>query len=536
MKNIYSTLIILLVSITAFGQRAEIRKADKLFSQRAYIDAASAYEGVVDKNQEVLQNLGDAYFYTNQMQNATEVYGTLFSRHEATVEPEYEFRYAHALRATDQNDEADKYFASYYDKDVDINEFKESIIDSSNLYIYEPEMLPAENAASSDFGISYFGEDKITFASTRNTARPIYPWNKKPALDLYTGEISEEGEISNIVLFSDAINTDEHESSAAFNKEGTIMYFDRTNEKRFKTEEGLRVANIRIYKAELVDGEWTNVEALPFTSEEYSTEHPALSPDGSTLFFASDMPGGQGSFDLYKVAINEDGTYGTPENLGPGINTEHREQFPFVSEDNVLYFASDGHLGFGNLDVYKSEGDYTEAENLGSSINSGYDDFAFIINEKDKKGFLTSNRSGNDNLYSFTRTKYVKKTRQIDIPHENKIYFEFDKSKVTEEYQKVLDKVIDILKGSEATEIRIASHADARGTEEYNLKLSQRRADATKEYLVQHGISAGNITTKGYGESQPVNDCTEERGCTEAEYAKNRRSVITFTTMEVVEE
>ena len=147
MKNIYSTLIILLVSIAAFGQKAEIRKADKLFAQRAYVDAASTYEGVVDKNQEVLQNLGDAYFYTNQMQNAAEVYGTLFSRYEATVEPEYEFRYAHSLRATGQDDEADKYFASYYDKDVDINEFKESIIDSSNLYIYEPEMLPAENAA-----------------------------------------------------------------------------------------------------------------------------------------------------------------------------------------------------------------------------------------------------------------------------------------------------------------------------------------------------------------------------------------------------
>ncbi|WBL21887.1 OmpA family protein [Zunongwangia sp. HRR-M8] len=535
MKNIYSTLLIFLVSIAAFGQRSEIRKADKLFAQRAYIDAASTYEGVSEKNQEVLQNLGDAYFYTNQMQNAAGVYSTLFERHEE-IAPEYEFRYAHSLRATNKNDEADKYFASYYDKDVDMKEFEESIVDSSNLYIYEPKMLAADNAASSDFGISYFGENKIAFASTRNTARPIYPWNKKPALDLYTGEISEEGEISNVVLFSDAINTDEHESSAVFSEDGTVMYFDRTNEKRFKTEEGLRVANIRIYKAELIDDQWTNIEALPFTSEEFSTEHPALSPDGSTLYFASDMPGGQGGFDLYKVSVNDDGTYGTPENLGPGINTEHREQFPFISEDNVLYFASDGHIGFGNLDVYKSEGDFTEAENLGSSINSAYDDFAFIINEGEKKGYLTSNRGGNDNLYSFTRTKYVKKTRQIDIPHENRIYFEFDKSEVTPEYQEVLDKVVDILKDSKATNIRIASHADARGSDEYNLKLSQRRADSTKEYLVNNGIASENITTKGYGESQPVNDCTEAKGCSEEEYAKNRRSVITFTTMEVVEE
>ncbi|WP_417886002.1 OmpA family protein [Zunongwangia sp.] len=536
MKNIYSTLFILLVSITAFGQRSEIRKADKLFEKRAYIEAADTYENVVDKNQEVLQNLGDAYFYTNQMKNAAETYRLLFLRHEENVAPEYEFRFAHALRATGQNEDADKYFASYYDKDVDFSEFEKTVIDSSNLFIYETEEVPGARAASSDFGISYFGDNKVAFASTRNTERPIYPWNEKPTLDLYEGTINSDGEITDIVLFSDNINTDEHESSATFNEDGTVMYFDRTNEKRFKTEEGDKVANIRIYRAELVDGEWTNVEALPFTSEEYSTEHPSLSKNGRQLFFSSDMPGGKGSFDIYVVDVNEDGTFGTPTNL-EGINTEHREQFPFIASDGVLYFASDGHIGYGNLDVYKSEGNYSEAENLGNSINSAYDDFAFIIKENEDKGFVTSNRSGNDNLYSFTRKEYVKETTQIDIPHENKIYFGFDKSEVTPEYQEVLDKVIDILKNNEATEIEIASHADARGSAEYNLKLSQRRADATKAYLVENGINANDITTKGFGESRPVNDCTKATGCTEAEYAKNRRSVITFSTMkEVVKE
>ncbi|MDT0688676.1 OmpA family protein [Salegentibacter sp. F188] len=537
MKNIYKTILLTLISISAFGQKSEIKKADKLFVQRAYVDAASAYEDVSDKNQEVLQNLGDSYFYTNQMQNAAEVYRLLFLRHEENVAPEYEFRYAHSLRATGENDEADEYFASYYDRDIAFEDFQESIIDSTNLFLYETEQLATGNTASSDFGISYFGDDKITFASTRNTERPIYPWNKKPALDLYSGDISDEGEITNVVLFSDAINTDEHESSAIFSQDGQTVYFDRTNEKRVKDTSGVKVGHISIYRSEMVDGAWSEPVKLPFSSEEYSVEHPALSPDGSTLFFASDMPGGQGSFDLYKVAINEDGTYGNPENLGPGINTEHREQFPFVSENNTLYFASDGHLGFGNLDVYKSEGDYTEAENLGESLNSAYDDFAFIIKEGEKKGFLASNRSGNDNIYSFERTRYVKKTVEIQIPHEDRIYFEFDKSNITPEYQEVLDQIIDILKSSEATEIQIASHADARGTDEYNMDLSQRRAESTKNYLVEHGIAASDISTRGYGESQPVNDCTEPTGCTEAEYAQNRRSVITFSTMEeVVEE
>ncbi|MDT0684870.1 OmpA family protein [Autumnicola psychrophila] len=537
MKNIYKTILLTLISISAFGQKSEIKKADKLFVQRAYVDAADAYEDVADKNQEVLQNLGDSYFYTNQMQNAAEVYKLLFLRHEQNVAPEYEFRFAHSLRAAGQDDEADKYFASYYDREIAFEDFQASIVDSSNLFIYETTMLATDNSTSSDFGISYFGEDQISFASTRNTARPIYPWNKKPTLDLYSGNISEEGEISNVVLFSDVINTDEHESSAAFSQDGQTVYFDRTNEKRFKDTSGIRVAHISIFRSQMVDGAWGEPEKIPFSSEEYSVEHPALSPDGSTLFFASDMPGGEGSFDLYKVAVNEDGTFGTPENLGPGINTEHREQFPFVSENNTLYFASDGHLGFGNLDIYKSEGDYSEAENLGNSLNSPYDDFAFIIKEGEKKGFLASNRSGNDNLYSFTRAQYIKKTVEIEIPHEDRIYFAFDKSNITPEYQQVLDQIIDILKSSEATEIQIASHADARGTDEYNMDLSQRRAESTKNYLVEHGIAASDISTIGYGESRPVNDCTDATGCTEAEYAQNRRSVITFSTMEeVVEE
>lgn len=537
MKNIYKTILLTLISISAFGQKSEIKKADKLFVQRAYVDAADAYEDVSNKNQEVLQNLGDSYFYTNQMQNAAEVYKLLFLRHEENVAPQYEFRFAHALRASGQNDEADKYFASYYDRDIKFEDFQASIVDSSNLYLYDTKELASDNSTSSDFGISYFGEDKITFASTRNTARPIYPWNKKPTLDLYSGNISEEGEISNVVLFSDAINTDEHESSAAFSQDGQTVYFDRTNENRVKDTSGTRVAHISIFRSQMVDGAWSEPEKVPFSSEDYSVEHPALSPDGSTLFFASDMPGGQGSFDIYKVTLNEDGTFGTPENLGAGINTEHREQFPFVSENNTLYFASDGHLGFGNLDIYKSEGDYSEAQNLGESLNSAYDDFAFIIKEGEKKGFLASNRSGNDNLYSFSRTQYVKKTVVIDIPHENRIYFEFDKSNITPEYQEVLDQIIDVLKTSEASEIQIDAHADARGTDEYNMDLSQRRAESTKNYLVEHGIAASDITARGFGESQPVNDCTEPTGCTEAEYAKNRRSVITFSTMkEVVEE
>jgi outer membrane protein OmpA-like peptidoglycan-associated protein len=192
------------------------------------------------------------------------------------------------------------------------------------------------------------------------------------------------------------------------------MYFNRTNATRTKTEDE-RIAQIQIFKAEWVDGAWANVTKLPFNSNSFSCEHPSLSKDGKTLYFASDMPGTIGGFDIYKVAVNEDGTYGTPENLGPKINTKHREQFPYISDMDVLYFASDGHLGYGGLDIFRSssvDGSFDTPVNLGSSVNSNLDDFAFTIREKDNKGFVSSNRSGFDRLYNFARqenplTKYL---------------------------------------------------------------------------------------------------------------------------------
>ncbi|MBO2543126.1 OmpA family protein [Salegentibacter sp. BDJ18] len=537
MKNLYSTLFILFIGLAAFGQNAEIKKADKLFAQRAYIDAAEAYEKVVDKNQEVLQNLGDAYFYTNQMESAAEVYRTLFLRHEDITEPEYKFRFAHSLRAIGEQEEADKNMSDYTGEDISYEEFSREL-DTIAPHVYTTNQI-MNNSASADFGIAFYG-DRITFASTRNQERPVYPWNKKPTLDLYSAEMSEDGELSDIVLFSDEINTDEHESSATFSEDGQVMYFDRNSEKRVKNEDGIRVGHIKIFRAEMVDGEWDNIEALPFTSDAYSTEHPSLSADGSKLYFASDMPGTEGSFDIYVVDVNEDGTYGEPENLGTGVNTPHREQFPYISEEGVLYFASDGHQGFGNLDVFRAEGDFSEVQNLGNTVNSGHDDFAFIINEEKQKGYLASNRRGSDNLYVFTREDYVPPVVDYDDRETNletgrqqlrdvgNIYFDFDKATIKAESKPTLDKVVSIMNKYPELKIEIGSHADARGSDKYNMGLSERRAASTLEYLVEKGIDRSRLTSKGYGESMPLNDCTEPTGCTNEQYAKNRRSEFTI--------
>ncbi|MCM8567786.1 OmpA family protein [Gramella jeungdoensis] len=531
MKKIYSTLLIISISITAFAQKSDIRDGNKFFAQAAYIDAADAYENVNDKSQEVLQNLGDSYFYTNQMQNAAEVYELLFLRHSGNVEPEYQFRYAHALMAVGNYVKADEYMNQVTGENWNHGEFAETL-DTLVPHKFKYDQV-MNNQSSSDFGIAFYG-DRVAFASTRNQERPIYPWNKLPTLDLYSAEMTDEGEMTDIVLFSDAINTDQHESSATFSQDGNVMFFDRTNEDRVKNEEDVRVAHISLYRAEKVDGEWTNIEKLPFSSEEYSVEHPSLSADGSKLYFASDMPGGSGSFDLYVVDVNEDGTYGSPQNLGPGVNTPHREQFPFISEEDILYFASDGHQGFGNLDIYRTEGDFSEAENLGASINSGHDDFAFVIKEGDEEGFFASNRRGTDNLYQFVReeneiieapTVTDETSGQDIIPIDgSKIYFDFDKATIKPESEPVLDSVVTYMNDYPNIKVKVESHADARGTDKYNMDLSERRAASTVEYLVEHGIDRSRLTSEGFGESRPVNDCTEPTGCTEEQYAKNRRS------------
>ena len=184
------------------------------------------------------------------------------------------------------------------------------------------------------------------------------------------------------------------------------MYFNRTNDKKVKVGDE-KFASVKIFKAEFNNGKWENIKELPFCSDTYSTQHPVLSKDGKKLYFSSDMPGSVGSFDIYVVTINDDGTYGSPINLGNLVNTIHREQFPFVNEDeSILYFASDGHQGMGGLDLFMSEsvnGDFHKPVNLGATINSNSDDFAYVVDEQTNRGFLSSNRKGIDNLYSFQR-------------------------------------------------------------------------------------------------------------------------------------
>lgn len=410
-KQIYILASLLLFSGMALAQKQNIKKANKLFKMKAYNQAAETYE-TKERTQEVLQNLADSYYYNTSLQKAVKTYRELFIEYGDSIDIEYHFRFAQALKGLKDYKEADKHLSRYYNKQVDTNAFIETL-ESTTPHIFSLEQMQNDNS-SNDFGLSFYGRDKVVFASTRNTKNPSFAWNDMPYLNLYSASISNNYKLIDIKPFSETINTNSHESNAVFTKDGKTMYFNRTNEIRSEINEE-KIAHIKIYKAELVDSIWTNIAPLPFTSNLYSTEHPALSKDEKTLYFASDMPGTLGSFDIYKVAINDDGTYAKPENLGTTINTKHREQFPFISEFNVLYFSSIGHEGYGGLDVFRSNmvnDTFDKPVNLGSSINSNLDDFSYVVEEKDNYGFVSSNRTGYDKIYSFGReenilTKYL---------------------------------------------------------------------------------------------------------------------------------
>ena len=624
-KHTYIFASLLLVSGIVLAQKANLKRANKLFEMRAYTDAAEIYE-TKERNQEVLQNLADSYYYNLSMQKAVKTYRELFVTYSDSLELELYFRYAQALKGLGNYQVSDDYLSKYYNQRINTPAFIETL-GKTTPHTFELSQIENTNS-SGDFGLSFYGDDKVAFASARNTSKPIYSWNNLPYLDLYHATMNNQGILENIVPFSEEINTDSHESSATFSKDGNTMYFNRTNTNRNNTE-GERIAHVKIYKAELVDGNWTNVTVMPFSSNDYSTKHATFSKDGKTLYFASDMPGTLGGFDIYKVAINEDGTYGEPENLGNKVNTKHREQFPYISDYDVLYFASDGHLGFGGLDVFRSNSvndSFDKPVNLGGSINSNLDDFAYVIREKNNKGYVSSNRTGFDKLYGFAReenilTKYlvagvvqdknskellvgslvtlfdekgnviqdsivgekadylfkiepnkkyrVRGTRKAYIPQDvefstdskgkishniylilesyadaeekvkenekgdvqielDKIYFDFDKSKIREDAATTLNVLVDLMKKHKDMEVEVSAHTDARGPDQYNLDLSKRRAASTLEYLVSQGIERNRLKSIGYGEMQPLNKCDKEGICDDEDYDINRRCEFTI--------
>ena len=628
MKTLYTLVFVLSITIGAFAQGSKLNKADKKYDKYSYIDAIEIYEKVAEKgykSAELFEKLGNAYYFNGELDKASKWYGELFALNQE-VDSEYYFRYAQALKAEGNYEKSNQYMELFAQK---TNDTRAKLFQENKDYLTDIDAVSGKytmdktdiNSEFYDYGPTFFGK-QIVFTSSRsegNQYSKIHEWTKQNFTDLFVASIDNEGKLGSVENFSKTVNTKYNESSPVFTKDGKTMYFTRNNYndgKKRKSDD--KVIMEKIYKAELINGEWTNVKELPFSNDNYKTAHPALSPDEKTMYFASDMPGSFGNSDLYKVSIDSNGNFGSPENLGPTINTEGRETFPFVDADNNLFFASDGHPGLGGLDIFEAKANKNSFEkpvNVGKPLNSPMDDFGYITN-KDGLGFFSSNRDGGtgfDDIYTFTvcthtlsglitdidtkeilpnakvilfddkmnkisettssdkgaysfkvecNKKYyvraskeeyetteksfgpVTKTGESKLNIELKrnifpvevgtdlakildvsiIYFDLDKWNIRPDAAEDLEKIIAVMNQYPNMTIDIRSHTDSRQTHKYNELLSDRRAKSTLEFMVKNGINRNRLTAKGYGETQLVNNCSDDIPCSEAEHQKNRRS------------
>lgn len=422
MKKIYLTS--LLLCFTVVFSQSKLKKADQLFKSMAYMDAAKAYDEYLESSPkppsvQTIKNGGDAYYHTDDNRNALKWYQKLYDIQGQGMSDDYFLKYIQSLKGVMDYDKADKLTREYLIKKGDQKQidhymrqakYNDSLSKTKPLYALKNLDV---NTSKSEFGTAFYGE-KIIFASTKDTTKlstNLYTWNNQPFLNLYVGDRNvNDGNIYNDVIFLKNVMTKYHEATATFTPDLKTIYYTTNIVVNKKLALDLsRTNNFQILKGQIEDGKLIKQENVFFNSKNYSNGHPSLSDDGKWLFFASDMPGGFGETDLYVVQIADDGTMSSPQNLGPTINTIGNELFPHF-KNGILYFSSDGHYGWGDLDVYQStflgKLKFTEPKNLGVPINSNKDDFAYIVDTSDAFGYLSSNRAlgkGDDDIYYFTK-------------------------------------------------------------------------------------------------------------------------------------
>ena len=622
------TFSVALLSSTSllFAQpEKELEKANEMYKNFSYVDAIKIYERIAQKgfvNQEMLESLGNAYYYNAEYKKALPWYEQLFQEGKYKVKPEYYYRYAQTLKSVGDYTQADKMMAKFVEltnaNDTRAALFEENkdyqtvIKNNSGRFQLNNASVNTEN---SEYGTAFYG-DKIVFAGAtdaRKAKRGVSQWTGESFYDLYEAEHFDQ-KLGSRKPFSSSINTQFNESTPVFTKDRNTMYFTRNNYVNRKLgsdiENTILLKILRATKDK--NGNWGNIVEVPFNSDQYNVAHPALSPDEKYLYFASDMPGSFGNI----------------------INTAGRESFPYISKDNVLYYSSDGIPGLGGLDIFaakfNADGSTSKPVNIGMPGNSADDDFCFVFNSDSKIGFLTSNRpggKGKDDIYSFHEDKpllfscqknikgivkdaktkaiianakvilsdkvmkevgkdqsktdgtftfekvncndshyYLRgekekyETAEVNVtvgkdevvyeillnPREvaikkgmdlakvfeiKEIKFDYNKADIRPDAAVELTKIVEVMREYPKMKIDIRSHTDSRGADSYNLKLSDRRAKATLEWIVKQGIDRKRLKAKGYGETRLVNGCSNGVPCTEEEHQENRRSEFIVVAM-----
>ncbi len=401
---------------------AQVSKADRLFKKGDFIKAAELYEKALSKTrtQHILQQLTDCYYNTYQYDQGIVAMKALesgdFTNPEGTYDARYNFMYYQFLSATGDYEKAIDQLVAYKQKmgqpAPDVAASKE-MVETFRLKKADFEIEKVDfNSDASDYAavqqndLVYFSSDRENGDSSfKNTFKKDYKWTHRPFLDLYAIAVDAEGKGVGEASALKSINSALHEGAVCFSNDGKTMYISRSN-----LVNGKRIFNdedknqVQLYVSKKSGDSWSEPKKLSFCSDAYNYQHPSLSQDGRTLFYSSDAQGSLGSYDIFSVALDENGGFGTPQNLGAVVNTPEREQYPYISAEGHLFFASNGHLGLGLLDIFVArleDGAYSTPINLGAPINSQYDDISLSYSSAEN-GFFSSNRdSGNDDIFAF---------------------------------------------------------------------------------------------------------------------------------------
>ncbi|CAN5914580.1 hypothetical protein BH11BAC7_BH11BAC7_27470 [soil metagenome] len=568
----FITTALLFTCLMAFGQT---KKADRLFDKWEYSEAAKLYEDAVKKDASAdnYYKLGQCYQKMFRFQEAAAAYDKVNASGNFS-QADFYLNYGLVLKSNERYTDAREAFVKYnnmapgdprgtlYMNSCDV--VLDDLAKPMGVTVTNVESINNSDAAFSpalyDGGIVYASNSSSTGSKT-------FAWTGKKFLDLsYAKRGSTDTDFGTSSTFNSGdINNKYHDGPASFTKNADTVYFNRVSrELKGEQKRTNGVERSKIYYAVKKDGKWSDAKPFDYNSDSYAVFTPFVSADGSRLYFASDMAGGLGETDIY-YCVRQGNSWSAPVNMGNEVNTFGREQFPSLDAEGNLYFASDGYMGYGGLDICVSKlvgGKFQHGEVLKSPINSASNDFGIMFLKSEKSGYVSSDRitgKGDADIYYFdldrdsipcevNTTLYVmgfecpKKVEVAEMRVDSltpvvvldqgidqlqmgirPIYFDFDKSDIRMDAVKDIDNVVTILKAHPGWDVQVNGNADSRGASEYNIALSQRRANAAVKYLSSKGIKASRISSKAFGESQLQNNCSDGVECSEAEHQQNRR-------------
>ena len=415
-------LIIILINNASFAQSLKEKTADKFYNELSFFKAVDFYKELATEKKATSRNIrraAECYRNLNDLKNAEVFYDKLATTNDFSSEDAYNF--SQVLKSLGNYKKANDYldkippssqYATVTKRHQENKDYNVFLKNDSIKYVLKNIEI---NSEESDFSPFIYKNDFYFTSNRRNvsSSNKKFAWDESFFLDQYKCNY-ENGAFSNVKALSSTIDSKYHEGPGIISTDGNTLYLTRSNylDKKLGKDTKKQI-NLKIYVSKKDEkGNWGKFENFPFNSDEYSIGHPAISADGQTIYFVSDMPGGFCQTDIYETH-QENGVWTKPTNLGESINSPGKEMFPTVYNDGTLFYSSDGNAGLGGLDLYMSipqNNRFTNSQNLGYPMNSSGDDFGILLNNDFKSGFISSNRiggKGHDDIYAFTSINLI---------------------------------------------------------------------------------------------------------------------------------